>query len=80
MTLTGKVDSISGAKSVRVLMSRQVKDRMYGKIRGRRTCLMAHDEAEDAKPGDTVEIAQCRPMSKRKTWRVLRVVRRSTAV
>jgi len=55
-----------------------VKDPVYGKYRRRRSRLMAHDEAGDAQLGDTVEIAQCRPISKRKAWRVVKVLKRST--
>ena len=78
VSLVGVVDSISGAKSVRVVLNRLVKDPAYGKYRRRRSRLMAHDETGDAQLGDTVEIAQCRPISKRKTWRVVKVIRRST--
>ena len=73
----GVVDSISGSKTVRVVLDNLVKHRLYGKYVRRRSRLMAHDEQQAARLGDTVEIAQCRPISKRKSWRVVRVLKRS---
>ncbi len=71
----GVVDSISGRKTVRVVVDSLVKHRLYGKYVRRRTKLMAHDEAGQARVGDQVEVAQCRPISKRKFWRLVRVVK-----
>ena len=76
---TGEVVSISGRKSVRVLVTTTVKHAKYGKYERRRKKYLAHDPAEVAKPGDVVEIVQCRPMSKLKTWRLVRVVRAAGA-
>ena len=76
----GVVDSISGSKTVRVASENLVKDRRYGKYLRRRTRLMAHDAKSEAKVGDQVEIAQCRRISKRKTWRLVRVVKSSDKV
>jgi small subunit ribosomal protein S17 len=73
----GVVDSISGAKTVRVAFRTLVRDRMYGKYLRRRTRLMVHDEQQQAAVGDTVEVARCRPHSKRKSWRLVRVVKRA---
>ena len=73
----GVVDSISGRKTVRVLIERLAKHPLYGKYMRRRTRLMAHDEREEARVGDSVEVAQCRPISKRKTWRLIRIIKRS---
>ena len=78
VTRTGVVDSISGSKTVRIVLESLVKHPLYGKYQRRRTRLMAHDPAEEVKVGDTVEVAQCRPVSKRKSWRLVRVVKRST--
>ena len=78
VTRTGVVDSISGSKTVRVVLESLVKHPLYGKYQRKRTRLLAHDPAEDAKVGDTVEVALCRPISKRKSWRLVRVVKRST--
>jgi small subunit ribosomal protein S17 len=52
---------------------------MYGKYIRRTTKLLAHDEQNDCRVGDTVEIAECRPISRRKSWRVVNVVQRAEA-
>jgi len=75
---SGVVDSVCGAKTVRVVMNALVKHPLYGKYLRRRSRLMVHDPDSRARVGDTVEIAQCRPVSKRKAWRLVRVVKRST--
>lgn len=74
----GVVDSISGRKSVRVVIDNLVKHPLYGKYIRRRTRLMAHDEREEARVGDSVEVAHCRPISKKKAWRLIRVIKRSS--
>jgi small subunit ribosomal protein S17 len=76
---TGVVDSIAGPKTVRIVLRTLVKHPLYGKYMRRRTRLMAHDPKGQAKIGDTVEVAQCRPISKRKSWRLVRVVKRAVA-
>lgn len=75
---TGVVGSKSGDKSVRVVMSYLVKHPKYGKILKRRTVAHVHDEKNEAGQGDQVEICKCRPMSKNKNWRLVRVVSRSS--
>lgn len=74
-TKTGVVDSISGSKTVRVLISNLVKHPLYGKYIKRRTKLLVHDANEEANVGDKVEVAPCRPLSKTKSWRLIRVVK-----
>ena len=74
----GVVDSICGQKTVRIVLNRLVKHRLYGRYMRRRTRLLAHDPAGQEAVGDTVEITQCRPISKHKSWRLVRVVKRST--
>ena len=71
----GVVDSISGTKTVRVVVKRLVRHRLYGKYIRRRTKLLVHDPEQRAKLGDTVEIELCRPISKRKSWRVVRILK-----
>ena len=71
------MDSISGRKTVRVQVRNLVRHGLYGKYIRRRTRLLVHDAEEQARLGDTVEVAECRPMSKRKSWRLVRVLRRS---
>jgi len=78
--LTGVVSSLSGDKTIRVTVSRLVKDPLYGKRIRRRTNLAVHDEKNVAKLGDTVEVIPSRAMSKTKSWRLLRVISQSDAV
>ena len=73
-TLTAAVVSKSGDKSVTVAIDYKVKHPKYGKYMRRRTKLAVHDEHNQSDVGDVVEIAQCRPLSKRKSWRLLKIV------
>ena len=76
-TKTGVVISNSGDKSIRVVMNYLVKHPKYGKYIKRRTKLSVHDEANKAAVGDVVQIAECRPFSKTKSWRLVRVLKKS---
>lgn len=76
-TIRGVVASDKADKTIKVLVEYQMRHPKYGKYLKRRTVLHAHDEANDAKEGDTVEIAECRPMSRTKHHRLLRVVERA---
>ncbi|NNL18943.1 MAG: 30S ribosomal protein S17 [Boseongicola sp.] len=73
-TVTGKVVSDKMDKSITVAIERKVKHPMYGKYVSRTTKLMAHDENNEAKAGDTVTLSECRPRSKRKAWELVTVV------
>ena len=73
-TLTGKVVSDKMDKTVTVLIERHVKHPLYGKIIMRSNKYHAHDEKNEAKMGDTVEIQEGRPISKTKVWSVTRIV------
>jgi small subunit ribosomal protein S17 len=73
-TLTGVVISNSGDKSIKVAFDFKVKHPKYGKYIKRRTKLRVHDEHNQAGPGDVVEVAECRPHSKTKSWRLVKVV------
>src|ERR1700676_2210319 len=66
-------------KTVAVSVERLVKHPMYGKYIRRTTKLLAHDENNECKEGDTVSIKPCRPMSRRKSWVLVRVVERARA-
>lgn len=79
-TLTAKVVSSKTAKTIAVEITRVVKHPMYGKYMRRTTRLLAHDELGEAKEGDMVLISPCRPMSRRKSWRLVSVVERGTSV
>jgi small subunit ribosomal protein S17 len=76
-TVRGVVASDKGHKTIKVVVAFQTKHEKYGKYMKRRTVLHAHDETNDAKLGDTVEITECRPISKTKHHRLLRVVERA---
>jgi small subunit ribosomal protein S17 len=71
---TGFVTSNKCAKTIRVEVNYLVKHPKYGKMMRRRTVLRAHDEKNEAKIGDKVEVTQCRPMSKTKAWRLVKVL------
>ena len=73
-TLVGTVVSDKMDKTVTVLIERRVRHPLYGKIIMRSNKYHAHDEANVAKTGDTVEIQEGRPISKTKAWTVTRVV------
>jgi len=79
-TLTGKVVSDKMDKTVTVLVERRVKHPMYGKVIRLSKKYHAHDPSNDCKEGDTVEIAECRPISRTKAWAVARVVERARIV
>ena len=76
-TIRGVVASDKGDKTITVVVAYQTRHEKYGKYLKRRTVLHAHDEKNDAKEGDTVDIAECRPISKTKHHRLLRVVERA---
>ena len=78
-TATGKVVSDKMDKTVTVLVERQVKHPMYGKYLRRSTKIKVHDEENTCKAGDLVSIAECRPISKNKSWRLVEVVERAGA-
>ena len=78
-TIIGVVASDKRDKTIKVVVNYQTKHAKYGKYLKRRTVLHAHDERNDAKEGDTVEIAECRPMSKTKHHRLVRVVEKAPA-
>ena len=72
--LTGTVVSDKMEKTVVVAIERQVRHGVYGKIQRRTSKFVAHNEGNEAKAGDTVSIAETRPLSRRKRWIVTKVV------
>ena len=78
-TLTGRVVSTKMQKTIAVEIERLIRHGMYGKFIRRTTKLLAHDEAGESKEGDTVEITPCRPLSRRKSWKLSKVVVRAGA-
>ena len=74
----GIVTSDVRDKSCKVEIQFSVKHPKYGKYIRRRTLIQAHDANNEVKLGDKVEIAECRPISKTKSWVVTRVVKAAT--
>ncbi|MFK8022036.1 MAG: 30S ribosomal protein S17 [Pseudomonadales bacterium] len=72
-TVTGKVVSDKMNKSITVLFERRVKHPVYGKYITRSSKLHAHDENNECTAGDTVTIAESRPMSKTKNWKLVSI-------
>jgi small subunit ribosomal protein S17 len=77
-TLTGRVVSNKMQKTIAVEIERLIRHPTYGKYIRRTTKLLAHDENGTSKEGDLVVIGPCRPMSRRKSWRLLEVVQRAS--
>lgn len=78
-TLVGKIVSDARAKTVTVLVERRVKHELYGKIIARSRKYHAHDENNEFKLGDVVEITESRPLSRTKNWVVTRLVEKAQA-
>jgi small subunit ribosomal protein S17 len=76
-TETGRVVSNKMDKTVTVVVERQVKHPIYGKYIRRSTKFHAHDESNQCGEGDVVTIAECRPLSKSKSWRLVEIVERA---
>ncbi len=77
-TIVGRVVSDKMDKSVSVAIERMIKHPVYGKYIRRTSKVMAHDAANECKEGDRVAIAECKPISKNKSWAVVSVVERAT--
>jgi small subunit ribosomal protein S17 len=76
-TLTGRVVSNKMQKTIAVEIERLVKHPQYGKYVRRTTKLLAHDEQGESREGDTVTITPCRPLSRNKSWRLLKIVEKA---
>ncbi len=79
-TLVGRVVSDKRSKTVTVLVERRVTHELYGKIVGRSRKYQAHDEKGEYHTGDTVEIAEGRPISKTKSWVVTKLLQKAGLV
>ncbi len=77
-TVTGRVVSDKMDKTITVMVERRVAHPIYGKYVKRSTKLHAHDENNESKMGDTVSIEECRPLSKSKSWRLVKVLERAS--
>ena len=74
---TAAVISDKMDKSATVLIERKVKHPIYGKFVKKSTKLHIHDESNECKIGDTVHISECRPISKTKSWTLVKVVEKA---
>ena len=79
-TLSGKVVSDKMDKTITVLVERKVKHPLYGKIMVRSKKYHVHDENNEFHPGDMVVIEECRPLSKTKAWRVVKLMEKSSQI
>ena len=77
-TLQGRVVSDKMDKTITVLVERRVKHPIYGKFVRRSTKVHAHDDANECGIGDVVVVEQCRPLSKSKTWRLVKVIEKAS--
>jgi small subunit ribosomal protein S17 len=76
----GVVTSDKMTKTRRVEIPRLVRHPMYGKYVRRKTICYVHDESEQSRVGDRVEIVECRPMSRNKRWNLVQILEKSRAV
>lgn len=79
-TLTGQVVSRKMDKTISVLITRTVKHPLYEKYIRRSTKLLAHDEKNECNEGDVVIIESSRPISKRKSWRLQKIVNKAQEI
>ena len=79
-TLVGRVVSDKMQETATVLVERRVKHPMYGKVITRSKKYHAHNANNDAKMGDLVQIVECRPMSRTKTWQIAKLLERAEVV
>mgnify|MGYP002737920130 FL=1 len=79
-TLVGRVVSDKMQETATVLVERRVKHPMYGKVITRSKKYHAHNANNDAKMGDLVQIVECRPMSRTKTWQIAKLLERAVVL
>ncbi len=79
-TLTGIVTNRSGDKTIKVTFAYKTPHPLYGKEINRKTVVHAHDEKNECAAGDKVEIAETRPLSKLKRWRVVRIIEKAVVI
>jgi len=79
-TLSGRVVSNKGDKTINVLVERFEKHPVYGKYIKRSTKIAAHDENNECQIGDMVTISECRPLSKSKAYRLVEITERAVQV
>ncbi|MDH5518643.1 MAG: 30S ribosomal protein S17 [Gammaproteobacteria bacterium] len=79
-SLTGRVTSDKMDKTVTVTVERRVRHPLYGKIIKRSSKFHVHDEANECNVNDVVTIEQCRPISKLKSWRLVKIVEKASQI
>ncbi len=79
-TILGVVTSNAGDKSATIRVERRIKHPLYGKYIKRSSKIRVHDENNECNPGDTILVEQCRPMSKTKSWRLVKVVDKAAEI
>jgi small subunit ribosomal protein S17 len=79
-TQVGVVESDKCSQTRKVVVRYSAKHPKYGKYVRQRTVLHVHDEQNQSKLGDTVEVEPCRPVSKTKTWKLVRIIEKKTGV
>ena len=77
-TVQGVVTSNAGDKSATIMIERKIKHPIYGKYIKRSTKLHVHDETNECNKGDTILVEECRPMSKTKSWKLVKVVEKAS--
>lgn len=77
-TVQGVVTSNAGDKSATIMIERKIKHPLYGKFVKRSTKLHVHDETNECNKGDTILVEECRPMSKTKSWKLVKIVEKAS--
>ncbi len=77
-TVQGLVTSNAGDKSATIMIERRIKHPVYGKFIKRSTKLHIHDEANECNKGDTIMVEECRPMSKTKSWTLVKIIEKAS--
>jgi small subunit ribosomal protein S17 len=76
-TLQGVVTSNAGDKSATIMIERRIKHPIYGKFVKRSTKIRLHDENNECNKGDVILIEECRPMSRTKSWKLVKIVEKA---
>jgi small subunit ribosomal protein S17 len=76
-TLQGVVTSCAGDKSATIKIERRIRHPIYGKFIKRSTKIHLHDEENECNKGDTILIEECRPMSRTKSWKLVKIVEKA---
>ena len=79
-SVVGKVVSSSMDKTISVLVERQVEHPLYRKFVRKSSKIFAHDEQNSCSDGDIVSIEECRPLSKKKSWRLQKIIEKATVI